>query len=1465
MGEVGAQEDEDAYTALPTLLPLSAPVVQVACGAAHCVALRDDALVCTWGWGALGALGHGDRADCSAPRIVEALRGLRCRHVAAGRYHTLALAVPGGSERSDVYGWGACGAEPGADPLAGSADAPVRMQLLTSAHVHSIACGWDLCAAAGEAGGVAIWIGSWHAPRWAETQRLAAVRVPLGGVSCGFRHVAICTEEGDLYVVRLAPDGLGFEAPCPIADLNGRCVGCAAGGALTAALVRAEPEGRGEAGAATQRVRLVLVVHATARVDGRPLLVDAAELLTAEEQRRSCAAGGGPCCLLALSAGGTPCADLAARARRWVRAIGSGAPASSGWAAWGATGAAWDEPAAGAAGARLLEPLLGGPPLVGMAVGGGGPRPEHAHLLRAGRSSPASPERRGSRRAGDFGPMGAALVSAGAGLPPLPPLLLFPAAHAPPSAPVGQGAPLGRAAGSAQAGSGRAGSPMRVRAVSPLWWQQPRAAGAAHPPAGDEAALHERFEPPPSSPPSPGSARSVGRPLERAQPQPRAHSLPASPTHRQARCCSPPSGPRSRSPSPPYPRNAGAAAAAPVAGGRGAVWQGAERAAGGDVRPSPGSPPLFRPRSRSASPGPAYPPEQGRRASAGGSAARWQAGTPSPPACGGLGVGRAGWADGLAGSVAHGERAAAAGGQPLHSVAQPSEVSPWPVPLPRTLPRQAAATSARPTSYVQPPWAEPRAPRSPPPPRSPPLASARWRGGGELGGSGLNIGPAHFVPLSPPLAGARGLGGGGPSTGPPQFVPLSPPPAPPLPPLLFPASPPPAGAAASAAPPQPPPPLQLPTAQHVGAGAAPREQAEEGGGEGEQHTPLAAAALFLQELQRARTLAGRRALRAWRARASGRQLLRARIGHLLGTRVRSAAAEAVWNLRVHAALRARALGRARQQAAALRARRSARGLAVWRAASSELVLASAELALARAALRRRAAALALASLAAWRARVRTTLRSAAAVGVAAARAGRRAALRAWSAGAALRALALRRGRLIRLRRAALAWRGDAAGARERRRTRRQLHAALRAWAIGLAALRTRECDRRRRARAKSQAAARRVLSRWAAHTSQRQRQQRRAADAARSRTPTLLAGGSSARRRLLLLGAFEALSSEMRSRAINQLARAHARAAAAARAVRLWALRARRLRWALRSAGLMAAARAAERARRELRSWRLLCAILQRAAAAGGNARRAHRRGALRAWKRASARSRARGVGAARRVARAFDRLWRSAFAAAEAARLLQAAHRRRLASACSLWRDAAEHGPREVLRAAAAQARALSAALADGGGSEAPHPVLAVPQLTPSRPPSSPAAAALRPRMLSGYDKVARALSRWMGALSEGEAVRAWRQAVGAMRVERRADVHSLLGMTAQSRQRNAEAGPQHVALAGYDTGSGSTGRREYELNEAAARTSSCESEGWHGASAHVDATRWRQHLSVSVHPACALSPSGRPIEGAR
>lgn len=49
--------------------------VSVNSGGKHCLALSAEGEVFSWGEGDDGKLGHGNKASCDRPRIIEALRG----------------------------------------------------------------------------------------------------------------------------------------------------------------------------------------------------------------------------------------------------------------------------------------------------------------------------------------------------------------------------------------------------------------------------------------------------------------------------------------------------------------------------------------------------------------------------------------------------------------------------------------------------------------------------------------------------------------------------------------------------------------------------------------------------------------------------------------------------------------------------------------------------------------------------------------------------------------------------------------------------------------------------------------------------------------------------------------------------------------------------------------------------------------------------------------------------------------------------------------------------------------------------------------------------------------------------------------------------------------------------------------------------------------------------------------------
>ncbi|XP_077497921.1 RCC1 domain-containing protein 1-like [Amblyomma americanum] len=81
--------------------PVARAVRQVSCGHGHQLALTADGGALSWGDGGRGQLGHGGVSTEEAPRPIEALAGLQLTAVAAGGWHSAALAHGG-----DLYLWG---------------------------------------------------------------------------------------------------------------------------------------------------------------------------------------------------------------------------------------------------------------------------------------------------------------------------------------------------------------------------------------------------------------------------------------------------------------------------------------------------------------------------------------------------------------------------------------------------------------------------------------------------------------------------------------------------------------------------------------------------------------------------------------------------------------------------------------------------------------------------------------------------------------------------------------------------------------------------------------------------------------------------------------------------------------------------------------------------------------------------------------------------------------------------------------------------------------------------------------------------------------------------------------------------------------------------------------------------------------------------------------------------------------
>ncbi|KAL8273903.1 hypothetical protein Esti_002226 [Eimeria stiedai] len=131
---------------LPTLLEslLQQQIVFVAAGESHSAALDTRGCAYTWGSGAFFRLGHGDEADCPTPRIIESLGGVPIMQIACGTFHTLAVSLAGA-----LFAWGSglglgCGV--GEDGIGGSSPQPRQVPGIAAPVLQAAAAAYHSAA-----------------------------------------------------------------------------------------------------------------------------------------------------------------------------------------------------------------------------------------------------------------------------------------------------------------------------------------------------------------------------------------------------------------------------------------------------------------------------------------------------------------------------------------------------------------------------------------------------------------------------------------------------------------------------------------------------------------------------------------------------------------------------------------------------------------------------------------------------------------------------------------------------------------------------------------------------------------------------------------------------------------------------------------------------------------------------------------------------------------------------------------------------------------------------------------------------------------------------------------------------------------------------------------------------------------------------------------------------------------------
>eukprot|EP00051_Salpingoeca_urceolata_P002060 m.46672 g.46672 ORF g.46672 m.46672 type:complete len:1586 (-) comp11874_c0_seq2:28-4785(-) len=91
-------------TMLPKVSEISIPprkIANLCCGAHHGLLITDDGLVASWGVGDSGQLGHENKLDCTAPKVVQSLREYRVARISVGESFSVVV-----DDEEQVWVWG---------------------------------------------------------------------------------------------------------------------------------------------------------------------------------------------------------------------------------------------------------------------------------------------------------------------------------------------------------------------------------------------------------------------------------------------------------------------------------------------------------------------------------------------------------------------------------------------------------------------------------------------------------------------------------------------------------------------------------------------------------------------------------------------------------------------------------------------------------------------------------------------------------------------------------------------------------------------------------------------------------------------------------------------------------------------------------------------------------------------------------------------------------------------------------------------------------------------------------------------------------------------------------------------------------------------------------------------------------------------------------------------------------------
>ncbi|KAM7529011.1 hypothetical protein LguiB_032421 [Lonicera macranthoides] len=202
-GQLGHGDAEDRLSPTHVSTLDKHDIVSVTCGADHTVAYSQSRTqVYSWGWGDFGRLGHGNSSDLFTPQPIKALHGLQIRQIACGDSHCLAVTMEG-----EVQSWGRN--QNGQLGLGTIEDSlvPQKIESFKGVSVKMVAAGAEHTAAVTVDGEIYGW--GWgrygNLGLGDRNDRLVPEKVSVGDgekmvlVACGWRHTISVSSSGGLY------------------------------------------------------------------------------------------------------------------------------------------------------------------------------------------------------------------------------------------------------------------------------------------------------------------------------------------------------------------------------------------------------------------------------------------------------------------------------------------------------------------------------------------------------------------------------------------------------------------------------------------------------------------------------------------------------------------------------------------------------------------------------------------------------------------------------------------------------------------------------------------------------------------------------------------------------------------------------------------------------------------------------------------------------------------------------------------------------------------------------------------------------------------------------------------------------------------------------------------------------------------------------------------------------------------